>query len=170
MSTKNFEALKSLVPKQIHVRLMRSIRYPRKPGFQSHHTGNKELIEHSSEISRAVWRLLPIESNSQDEYTRRAQGEIHLDPQLQPSCSAQFFSVSVSTSQCHVCVISCSHHFHLVHCWTSSVRIRARKRANWFSSFTWSLNCDTTRERAEARCVNLLQFVACFEHLCWLED
>jgi len=91
-SSLDFEALNSLVPKTIYVRLMRWIKYFAKPEFQMH-MGEDEMIESSREISRAVWQLPPMESDSQEQFTRRAQGEIPLNKQLLPSCSTRFFSV-----------------------------------------------------------------------------
>jgi hypothetical protein len=54
-----------------------------------------KLVTH--EVGRAKW-WIPSKDAVQGPNVRHLEGEIHLSPDLQPSCDFQFFQIEVLTS------------------------------------------------------------------------
>lgn len=82
-------------PKAIAVRLTRCVQHPKDPGQSGMPSTsfNGAIVEDKTEVERAVWWFNP-EAEDQGVQVRHLEGEIHLEKELQPSCSFPLFKVS----------------------------------------------------------------------------
>lgn len=97
IQSKDLQALDLLAkPKAIVVRLTRCVQHPNDAGqSMSSASLNVAMAEDKKEVERAVWWINP-EAEDLDAQVRHLEGEIHLEKELQPSCSFSLFKVSVS--------------------------------------------------------------------------
>lgn len=103
IQSKDLQALDLLAkPKAIVVRLTRCVQHPNDAGqSMSSASLNVAMAEDKKEVERAVWWINP-EAEDLDAQVRHLEGEIHLEKELQPSCSFSLFKVSVSAGRPHL--------------------------------------------------------------------
>ena len=94
---KDLEALDILAkPKAIAVRLTRCVQLPKDAGQSMPSTSlNGTMVEDKMDVEKAVWWFNP-EAEDLGVQVRHLEGEIHLEKELQPSCSFSLLKVSVS--------------------------------------------------------------------------